>query len=43
MSKIEFNQVSYSNFGPFVLKTKLPNYIVKKLKTEGKKAKKLQS
>ena len=30
---------SYMNWGPFVLKTKMPDYIVKKLKTEGNKAK----
>ena len=27
------------NWGPFVMKTKMPDYIIKKLKTEGKKTK----
>jgi len=39
MSKIKNVQYEYLNWGPFVLKTKMPNYIVKKLLTEGKKAK----
>jgi len=43
--KEEFNpdkgilRYTHMNWGPFVLKTKLPDYIIKKLKTEGKKAK----
>lgn len=40
MSKLKVDQVSYSNFGPFVMKVKVPDYIIKKLKTEGKKTKK---
>ena len=40
MSKLKVDQVSYSNFGPFVMKAKVPDYIIKKLKTEGKKTKK---
>ena len=39
MSKIEKVDYSHINWGPFVMKTKMPNYIIKKLKTEGKKAK----
>ena len=39
MSKIGEFKYDFIHWGPFVLKTKLPNYIVKKLKTEGKKAK----
>jgi len=30
---------SHMNWGPYVMKTKVPDYIIKKLKTEGKKAK----
>ena len=40
MSKIEKVDYSHLSWGPFVMKTKMPNYIIKKLKTEGKKAKK---
>jgi len=39
MSKITNVKSTYMNWGPFVMKTKLPDYIIKKLKTEGKKAK----
>ena len=41
MSKLNIQDLKFSNqnFGPYVMKTELPNYIVKKLKTEGKKVK----
>ena len=39
MSKIEKVDYSHLNMGPFVMKTKVPDYIIKKLKVEGKKAK----
>ena len=39
MSKITNVQSTYINWGPYVMKTKMPDYIVKKLKTEGKKTK----
>ena len=39
MSKIGNVNYGYMNWGPFVMKTKLPDYIIKKLKIEGKKAK----
>ena len=39
MSKIEKVDHSHINWGPYVMKTKVPDYIIKKLKTEGKKAK----
>ena len=41
MSKLKLQdlKISNPNFGPYVMKTQLPNYIVKKLLTEGKKAK----
>jgi len=39
MSKIKNVQYGHMNWGPFVMKTKMPDYIIKKLKTEGKKAK----
>ena len=39
MSKIEKVDYSHINWGPFVMKTEVPNYIIKKLKTEGKKLK----
>ena len=39
MSKITNVQSTYMNWGPYVMKTKMPDYIVKKLKTEGKKTK----
>ena len=39
MSKIVDVKYRYLHWGPFVMKTKLPDYIVKKLKIEGKKAK----
>jgi len=39
MSKIEKVDYSHINWGPYVMKTKVPNYIIKKLKAEGKKAK----
>ena len=40
MSKIENVKSTHMNWGPYVMKTKVPDYIIKKLKTEGKKAKK---
>ena len=39
MSKIKVVDYSHLNWGPFVMKTKMPDYIINKLKTEGKKAK----
>jgi len=39
MSQITNVKSTHMNWGPFVMKTKLPDYIIKKLKTEGKKAK----
>lgn len=39
MSKITNVQSTYINWGPYVMKTKMPDYIIKKLKTEGKKTK----
>ena len=39
MSKIKQVDYSHINWGSYVMRTKLPNYIIKKLKTEGKKAK----
>ena len=39
MSKITNVKSSYINWGPYVMKTKVPDYIIKKLKIEGKKAK----
>jgi len=39
MSKLKRVDYNYINWGPYVMKTKLPDYIIKKLKTEGKKAK----
>ena len=35
---IEKVDYSHINWGPYVMKTKLPDYIIKKLKAEGKKA-----
>jgi len=40
MSKITNVKSNFMNWGPFVMKTKVPDYIIKKLKTEGTKAKK---
>ena len=39
MSKITNLPTTYINWVPYVMRTKMPDYIVKKLKTEGKKAK----
>ena len=39
MSKIEKVDYSNINWGPYVMKTKVPNYILKKLLSEGKKTK----
>jgi len=39
MSKIKQVDYSHMNWGPYVMTTKVPNYIIKKLKAEGKKAK----
>jgi hypothetical protein len=39
MSKIEKVDYTYMNWGPFVMQTKVPDYIIKKLKSEGKKLK----
>jgi len=39
MSKIKQVDYSHFNWGPYVMKTKMPDYIVRKLKVEGNKAK----
>jgi uncharacterized protein (TIGR02466 family) len=39
MSKIKQVDSGHMNWGPYVMKTKMPDYIIKKLKTEGKKTK----
>ena len=39
MSKIKKVDYTYMNWGPFIMKTKVPDYIIKKLKIEGNKAK----
>ena len=39
MSKIKNVEYGHMNWGPFVMKTKVPDYIITKLKNEGKKAK----
>ena len=39
MSKITKVDYSHINWGPFVMKTKMPDYIIKKLKAEGLKCK----
>ena len=39
MSRIKQVDYSHLNWGPFVMKTIMPNYIIKKLLTEGKKLK----
>ena len=39
MSKIKQVDYGHINWGPYVMRTKVPDYIIKKLKTEGKKAK----
>ena len=39
MSKIGHFKYNHMNWGPFVMKMKMPDYIIKKLKVEGKKAK----
>ena len=39
MSKIKQVDFSHMNWGPYVMRTKMPDYIIKKLKTEGNKAK----
>ena len=39
MSKIKSVEYGHMNWGPFVMKTKVPDYIITKLKNEGKKAK----
>ena len=39
MSKIDKVDYDFMNWGPFLLKTTLPNYIIEKLKKEGIKAK----
>ena len=39
MSKITNVHTTYINWGPYTMRTKVPDYIIKKLKTEGKKAK----
>ena len=38
MSEIERVDYSWYNWGPYVMKTKLPDYIINKLKTEGEKS-----
>ena len=39
MSKIKDVEYGHMNWGPFVMRTIMPDYIIKKLKVEGKKAK----
>ena len=39
MSKIKDVEYGHMNWGPFVMRTIMPDYIIKKLKSEGKKAK----
>ena len=39
MSKIKEVDYGHINWGPYVMRSKVPDYIIKKLKTEGKKAK----
>ena len=39
MSEIGEFKYNFLNWGPFVIKMKMPDYIIKKLKVEGKKAK----
>jgi len=39
MSEIKRVDYTYVNWGPYVMRTKVPDYIIKKLKTEGKKTK----
>ena len=39
MSKIKEVDYGHINWGPYVMRTNLPDYIIKKLKSEGKKAK----
>ena len=39
MGKTKDINYSHINWGPYVMKTQMPNYIIKKLLTEGKKAK----
>ena len=38
MSKIKRVDYSYFNWGPYVMKTKLPDYFIEKLKIEGEKS-----
>ena len=39
MSKLSNIKYKYVNFGPYLMKTVLPNYIIQELKIQGKKAK----
>ena len=39
MSKIKQVDYGHMNWGPYVMRTKMPDYIIKKLKIEGEKAK----
>ena len=39
MNKIKEVNYGHINWGPYVMRTKLPDYIIKKLKVEGKKTK----
>ena len=39
MSKLKVIDYGHLNWGPFVMKTKMPDYIIKKLKAEGLKCK----
>ena len=39
MSKLSNVKYEYVNFGPYLMKTVLPDYIIKELKTHGKKTK----
>jgi len=39
MSKLKNIECTYTNWGPYLMKTKMPDYIIKRLKAEGLKCK----
>ena len=43
MSKITKVDYTHMNFGPFVMKTKVPDYIIKRLLNDGQKLRKALS
>ena len=43
MSKITKVDYTHMNFGPFVMKTKVPDYIIKRLLNDGQKLRKADS